>query len=257
MRLISAIALAAMLAGCASGSSIPRERIERALAKAPGIAQPSKVVAREIEFARVAQEEGQWTAFRAFAAPGAIIHGPDGPIDASKWLAGRKNPPEAVRWSPDTVWMSCDSTVAVSQGRFRDPAGIVGTFVTVWKLQPDRAYLWVYGAAAPDDPQPAPRVEEPVDPDAIVVSAIDSIRGIVGDCPQRDGNAPSPVPNAIAHDTKHGGGRSPDGTLYWEWYQFNDGAGRFVSSFAKNGVLEPGATLELSEPKVSATGGEK
>ena len=108
-----------------------RERIERVLAGAPGQAQPSEIVAAEIAFARAARENGQWTAFREFLAPGALLHVRSGPIEADPWLAVQTDPPEAVQWGARSVWMSCDGALAVSQGRFREPDGTVGTFVTV------------------------------------------------------------------------------------------------------------------------------
>ena len=84
MRAALLIGLAALLASCGGQQRprIPEKVINRALAGAPGQAQPSEVVKAELEFARAAREDGQWTAFRALAAPGAIIHGRNGPIAA-------------------------------------------------------------------------------------------------------------------------------------------------------------------------------
>ena len=73
--LLAAIAATA-LSACSSGRNRgpPLQVINRALATAPGAAQPSTIVAREIEFARAAREEGQITAAKRFAAPGAKVH---------------------------------------------------------------------------------------------------------------------------------------------------------------------------------------
>ncbi len=241
IRAIALVALAALVAGCAGGGPrISQERIKRALVGAPGLAQPSKVVAAELAFARAAQEDGQWTAFRAFAAPGAIIHGRKGPVVASTWLSALKDPEEAVRWSPDTVWMSCDGSVAVSEGRFREPDGVVGTFVTVWQRQPDREYLWIYDAAVRDDPQPAPKApEEPIGEDEILVTALESIRGLVADCErpgfERADAKPASPALAIPEGTRNAVATSRDGTLRWRWEHPGAGQRRFVAEYLTSG----------------------
>ncbi|MDZ4274014.1 MAG: hypothetical protein U0995_06580, partial [Erythrobacter sp.] len=88
LLLLGAAALA--LTACASGGQKPSDRtvalINRALATAPGAAQPSTIVATEIAFSRAARERGQWTAFRMFAAPGALLHGENGPFAIEPWL---------------------------------------------------------------------------------------------------------------------------------------------------------------------------
>ena len=59
VRLAGAALAATLLASCASGPPrTPVRVIERALAGAPGAAQPSKVVATEIAFARAAAQDG-------------------------------------------------------------------------------------------------------------------------------------------------------------------------------------------------------
>lgn len=249
MRAVLACSLLALaLSGCASK---PRPgptnfMIDRMLAGAPGEAQPSKIVAREIEFARAAREDGQWTAFRKFAAPGAVIHGRNGPIIADSWLAGQANPPEAVSWEPRTVWMSCTGEVAVSQGRFRDPQGIVGTFITVWKRQDNRDYQWVYDVGSPDDPQPPPK--EPVEQGDIVVTAIDAVRAEIADCPKRGTEMPAAPAFSIAEDFSQGGEVSSDGTLRWRWEQRGPGERRFVIDYFVNGEWTVGLDQQMPSP---------
>ncbi|HSJ77306.1 MAG TPA: hypothetical protein VK913_01105, partial [Erythrobacter sp.] len=112
--------LAITLTACASGQRTPgppRAVINRALANAPGAAQPSTIVAAEIAFSRAARERGQWTAFRQFAAPGALLHGKDGPFPIEPWLATQTDPPVAVQWQTRAVAMSCDGAMAMTQGR--------------------------------------------------------------------------------------------------------------------------------------------
>ena len=70
--------------------------------------------------------------------------------------AGRADPPEPIRWAPTDVWSSCDGKLAVTLGRFLRPNGLVGDYITVWELQSDNSYKWIYDTGTPDDPQPAP-----------------------------------------------------------------------------------------------------
>ncbi|WP_375291247.1 hypothetical protein [Qipengyuania sp.] len=217
---VACLLLAASLAACAApqrGPSYSRGQVERALANTAGAAQPSRIVSAEIAFARAAREDGQWTAFREFAAPGAIIHGASGASDANAWLAGRQDPPQAVAWRPRAIWMSCDGALAISEGRYRDPDGTVGTFVTLWQRQSDGEYRWLYDAGTPDDPQPPPPPpEERLSDDAITVTAIDAVQGLVADCSRGDATADAQQATA-GNDAA--GWTSPDGTLAFRWRQ--------------------------------------
>lgn len=130
MRILASALLVAStlaLAGCIGGGGPPKPTkrqaamIDRVLARAPGAAQPSTIVAVELAFSRAARERGQWTAFREFAAPDAKIHGAAGPFEAGPWLLAQTDPKEAVQWAPRVVVMSCDGALAVSKGRFRNP----------------------------------------------------------------------------------------------------------------------------------------
>lgn len=240
IRLLSSLAITALLASCASGPRpMPRAQIERALAGAPGEAQPSKIVSAEIAFARMARDEGQWTAFQAFAATGALIHGRNGPIDAAPWLAEQRDPAEAVQWAPRSIWMSCDGALAVSQGRFEDPEGLVGTFVTVWRRQGNNDYRWTYDVAAPDNPQPAPVAPRAdLEGDAIVVTALDSIEGHVADCPRRGLEKPAPPMIEVADGIRTESQVSRDRTLRWRWEQAPQGDRRVIVDFLQNGIWE-------------------
>jgi hypothetical protein len=53
----------------------------------------------------MAREEGQWTAFRKFAAEEAVMFVPQA-VNARQWLKGRADPPSPVVWQPHEVWMS-------------------------------------------------------------------------------------------------------------------------------------------------------
>ena len=137
------VALAAsFLAGCASGPDLyangPYERDREELRRA----DPSKVIAAELAFARLAQEKGQWTAFAETSDDDAVMFVPE-PVNAHTWLKGRANPPQSVMWQPHQVWSSCDGTLAVTKGAWQRPNGTVGYFTTVWARKRDGDYKWV------------------------------------------------------------------------------------------------------------------
>ncbi len=222
-----ALAIPLALAACAGGGGPPKPskrqmaQIERMLATAPGAAQPSTIVAAELAFARAARERGQWTAFRMFAAPGALLHGADGPFAIAPWLATQTDPPEAVQWAPRVVVLSCDGALAVSQGRYRDPQGKVGNFVTVWERQESGEYRYVYDAGGDDVPQPAPK---PALPEGdYVVTALDAVQGLVATCPRAPGSVPPPPAIPVGEEGKAGATLSRDGTLRWRWEHRADG----------------------------------
>ena len=148
----AAIAATCLLAlgACTMGHG-PPTRYDRLLTPR---AEVSKVVATELAFARAARERGQWTAFAEYAADGAMLFGQNGAIEAKPWLKTQTDPPEAVSWQPHRVWSSCDGTIAVTQGGFRDPAGTVGTFNTVWHRQADGEYLYAFDFGIPQDAAP-------------------------------------------------------------------------------------------------------
>ncbi|MXO91686.1 hypothetical protein GRI41_12685 [Altererythrobacter aquaemixtae] len=226
--------------------------MKRALVGAPGEAQPTRVVATELAFARAAREDGQWTAFRAFAAPGAVIHARSGVVDAGAYLSGLADPAEAVQWAPRAVWMSCDSLIAVSQGRFRDPEGKVGTYTTAWKRQSDGDYRWTYDVAVLDDPQPPPRPElGPASEDEIVVSALSSIKGLVSDCPREAEPVPQPPEFAVAPGVSHAMATSPDRTLRWRWEHKAGGDRRFILEYLTSGkwVTAIDQSLGMASPE--------
>lgn len=134
MRLAAAL-LALGVSACAPG---PGDYYSRLLRPA---ANPSKVVAAELAFARAAQEKGQWTAFREFAAEDGVMFVPE-PVTARDWLKGRENPAQSVQWQPHHVWSSCDGSLAVTRGAWQRPDGSTGYFTTVWQRRSDGEYRW-------------------------------------------------------------------------------------------------------------------
>lgn len=246
------LALGALaLTACASQrpKGPPAAVINRVLAGAPGAGQPSTIVAAEIAFARAAREQGQWTAFRQFAAPGALLHGANGPFPIEPWLATQTDPPEAVQWEPRAVVVSCDGALAVSQGRYRDPAGKVGNFVTVWERQSSGEYRYVFDAGGDDVPQPPPRPK--VEDGDIVVTSIDAVLGLVASCPRGGSEIPPPPAIPVGEDGKTDAKLSRDGTLRWRWEHRADG-----TRYAKAEYFYEGRWLTAFEQTLLPTGAE-
>lgn len=135
-RAIASLAVAALLAGLATGADARRQR------GLPERANPGAVIAAELAFARAAQDDGQWTAFRKFSAKDAVMFVPQ-PVNAHDWLKKQPDPAQAVRWQPHKVWSSCDGSLAVTKGAWQRADGSVGYFTTVWERQKNGKYLWV------------------------------------------------------------------------------------------------------------------
>lgn len=135
-----------LLAGCAQGPD---------LSKGPLSVNPSAFIAAEIGFARLAQNKGQWTAFRETAAVDAVMFVPQR-VKARDWLKSQKDPAEAVKWQPHAVYVSCDGNAGVTTGAWqKGPAN--GYFTTVWLRDEKGNINWVLDHG--DDlasPRPAP-----------------------------------------------------------------------------------------------------
>lgn len=130
--LISALALS-LLAGCASDPDDLRNR--------PLSANPSAFIAAEIGFARLAQEKGQWTAFRETSHPDAVMFVPQR-VKARDWLKSQKDPAEAVKWQPHAVYVSCDGNAGATTGAWqKGPAN--GFFSTVWVRDEKGRISWI------------------------------------------------------------------------------------------------------------------
>ncbi len=128
-RLAVAVTLLSVIAG---GAALSREH--RPLAP-----NPSAFIAAEIGFSRLAQEKGQWTAFRETMAPEAVMFVPQRVV-ARDWLKSQKDPAEAVKWQPHAVYVSCDGNVGVTTGAWqKGPAN--GYFTTVWLRDPKKGKL--------------------------------------------------------------------------------------------------------------------
>lgn len=238
----SSVALLAVtslaLAACASGQRrgpAPKV-INRVLATAPGAAQPSVIVKTELSYAKAAQASGLFTAGLEYGTPGAVLHARNGPVPFEGLAEGLPGLEDTPEWGPRTVVMSCDGALALSQGRFRDAEGMVGNYVTTWVRQKDNTYKWSYDVAGLDDPQPPPRRE--FEDGAIVVTAIDSILGLVATCPPVGQQVPPPPPMPIGEDGASDAQLSQDGTLRWQWEHRADGTKYVKAEYFYEGVWE-------------------
>ncbi|KXU30283.1 hypothetical protein A0J57_10775 [Sphingobium sp. 22B] len=103
---------------------------------------PSSVFAAELAFNRLAQQKGQWTAFRATAADEAVMFVPQRVL-AKQWLKGRADPPAPVSWTPSAIYVSCDGNLAASTGGWKRPDGSVGYFTTIWQRDRKGEWKWI------------------------------------------------------------------------------------------------------------------
>lgn len=198
-----------------------------------GYANPSAVIAAEIAFAQLAQDKGQWTAFRATATKDAVMFDPQ-MVFAQQFLKGKADPAKAVTWQPHQVWSSCDGSYAVTRGAWQRPDS-VGYFTTVWQRQKNGKYKWIMdqGEALPF----------PMDAPEMIVAK-------VADCPPGfRGKSPRPAKSPAApFDPSHLSGKSDDGTLSWDVTVTPDGARRFVVTMAKDGAPTTVQDLQVEAP---------
>lgn len=190
------------LASCAGGQNGPRNF-------EPKLANPSAVIAAEIAFNRLAQEKGQWTAFRETAAKDATMFVPQ-PVSAQVWLKGKADPATSVKWQPHKAFMSCDGKTGVTTGAAQWPGGQSGYFTTVWQWfekgsQGDGEWKWVldHGDVIATPRPPAEMIETRV-----------------ASC---KGKAPAAL-TAPAVGSQMKMGFSRDQSLNWTWAVQPDGA---------------------------------
>lgn len=176
------------------------------LLAAVSMSSPS-VVDAERAYAAMAQEKGQWTAFRATAAPGAVMFVPD-PVDAVEFLKDRKDPAVAVKWQPAQSYLSCDGKTGANLGPWQRPNS-VGYFTTIW-TRSGGAWRWDvdFGdglkAAMPAAP-------------AKLAARRASCRAAT----------PALLPKLAAVE-KSGKGSSADHSLEWTWRVEQDGSRHFL-----------------------------
>ncbi len=179
-------------------------------------ANPGAVIAAELGFNQLAQEKGQWTAFRETAAPEAEMFVPHR-VKAADWLKDRADPPLSVKWQPHSVWSSCDGSFAVTQGTWQRP-GSTGSFATVWQRQAKSGdYKWALDMSIATEQ---------------AVGTSDTVAAKVADC--KAGAPLVPMPSlATASDAQSGA--SDDRTLQWISWEQGQG-GRQLTVFSWNGT---------------------
>ncbi|MGK2911639.1 MAG: hypothetical protein ACSLE1_17825 [Sphingobium sp.] len=194
-------------------------------------ANPSAVVAAEIAFNRLAQDKGQWTAFRETAAKDAVMFVPD-MVNAQVWLKGRKDPLASVKWKPEKVLMSCDGSVGVSTGSWQQPDGSIGFFTTIWRRDNKGRWRWVL------DHGDTLKTARP---------AADFITTRLATCP-RDRRPEPPAVAGIAPIPTPGIGASDDDSLKWRTEVRADKSRRVTISLLSNGAYENALIDEVAAP---------
>lgn len=219
--LVAALALASCAGGPGSrgGERAPDgQRVLRGFdgEKLDRTANPSDLVAQEIAFARAVREDGQWTAFRQFAADDAVLFVP-AMVRAADWLSSRPDPASVIRWQPHRVVMSCDGRTGATTGALQRADGSAGYYTTVWHRKNRRGAKWEWMLHHTDS-----TAQASADPEFV--------RTDVGEC--RAGvptviDNPTPDPVSIE-------GRSEDRTMVWRATVGEDGS-RAVSIDLWNG----------------------
>lgn len=217
---LAALALTACAPQMGNRADAPRLRLA---------ANPSAVIAAEIGFNRLAQDQGQWTAFRETAAKGAEMFVPDR-VAADSWLKSRTNPPVAVKWQPSDVWSSCDGTYAVTRGVWQRP-GSTGSFATVWQRQKDGRYKWLLDMSLADE---------------TTAASPDTVNATVADCPRGPERKPPVAPEISAASSPPS--KSDDATLTWQAQVTDGGARQFTLWISKDGAMREVMGARLRTP---------
>lgn len=146
-QLIFALALA----GCATAPSSGQV----ASSAAP-------VIAAERAFARMSIEVGTNQAFRTFSAPDGQVLQPGLVSTETQYLPAQDGPPGGLFWWPAYAGISRSGDLGFTTGPYSgDPARTpAGVYFTVWRLQPDGSWQWLYDGGPPisDFPAVAPDV---------------------------------------------------------------------------------------------------
>lgn len=115
-----------------------------------------EVIAAEQAFAKMAADSGIAEAFRAFAAPDAVMRRGNslvtGRDSVVAYISASYHDGETLEWAPDFVDVAASGDLAYTYGKytfsFSDSTGRVqkqeGYFHTVWKRQPDGNWKFVW-----------------------------------------------------------------------------------------------------------------
>lgn len=201
------LTLVSLTACTATGPRTPYGRFMEARAN------PGKVIATELAFARATRERGGLRAFAEYATDDAIMLEASGFTPFEQWLSRQMDSEMAVPWQAHEVLSSCDGSLAITRGSYTDPAGSSGSYITVWQRQADSEYrVTAYGKYPARD----------VPDDHASVNARTATCGE----PPRLLEAPSPAQTR--------GGQSIDGTLTWGAFHMPGEQTSFVARIAEN-----------------------
>lgn len=193
-------------------------------------AAPRSAIDAERAFAADAQKIGQWTAFRKWSTPDALMFTPQ-PVNAHRFVGRLRNPPHSVYWWPGRSYVSCDGTIAINTGPWvREFGKSVGYFTTVWARQPNGGWKWTYDAG-----------------DALKFARDEGgdIKPVIANCAIRP--APPPAVRSLGRGTKAAAGGSRDGTVRYAWQVAPDGQREFRAWLWDGKVMQP-----VIEDKVEA-----
>ena len=243
LALLAAIA-SSLLAGCAGGGpgtdggrlaiggpARERDQFNRA--------DPSKIIAAELAFARAAQQEGQWTSFADYSTDEAVMFVPEA-VNAHDWLRQQTNPAQAVRWQPHQVWSSCDGSLGVTKGAWQRPNGTVGYFTTVWERQRNGEYKWVLDQGD--------ALAQPLAAPELIDAKVAQCERPDAPPPRRERERLTPAtirPTLCEGLNCSGGGASADGTLTYAYAVTAQGR-RFTVEMRENGAMTEVLRSEVS-----------
>jgi len=222
------------LAGCASGPQRqPMSDGARALLRA----SPSAVIAAEMAFARMAREQGTWTAFRYYAASDALRPSP-GWTNVHQSLSGAADPAQPIVRAPDAVWMSCDGSFAASTGEATLSDGRPSRFLTIWQRQGNGEYRWV--------------LDQGFDSEGIEKTS-DMIAGKTAECARPEASGDRPRRDfGVRRGENWSAGASNDATLRWESTLRPDCSRDVSVSIAGQGGMEEIFRRAASPPQEGA-----
>lgn len=185
-------------------------------------AAPQTAIDAERAFAAAAERDGQWTAFRHYAAANAMMFVPQ-PTNAQAWLKDRKDPPQSVRWQPALSFVSCDGKTAVNTGTWQRPDGSVGYFTTVWQRQAGGDWKWLL-----DTGDTLPKVSP---------APSTTTRAYCAAKPER----------RAFPESATAGGTSPDGSLRW-WFALRPDGGHTLNADYWDGAKYKPALADQINP---------
>ena len=165
-----------------------------------------------------ARRIGQWTAFRKYAEPTAVVFNPQAAW-AQVALKTMPDPARAMSWSPARSFVSCDRNLAVNTGPWRNDQGKHGYFTTVWSRQKDGGWKWLVDGGDTLKVPLAARTR-PVVRRATCAGLARLAKVYSATTPSMDALADKAPADA-------GQGRSADGTLSWLWTVSKDGTRHF------------------------------